>query len=73
LLTPVDIPSETVILNDRLTKASSQAGPPPTGEAPDWLRQIKNMMLVLTGESTRPAMSRSRSANPWGCGRRRVF
>jgi hypothetical protein len=54
LLTPVDIPSETVILNDRLTKASSQAGPPPTGEAPDWLRQIKNMMLVLTGESTPP-------------------
>lgn len=54
LLTPVDIPSETVILSDRLTKASSQAGPPPTGEAPDWQRQIKNMMLVLTGESTPP-------------------
>jgi conjugal transfer pilus assembly protein TraK len=52
LLTPVDIPSETVILNDRLTQASSQAESPPTGEAPDWLRQIKNMMLVLTGEVT---------------------
>lgn len=54
LLTPVDIPSETVILNDRLTKASSQAGPAPTGEAPDWLRQIKNMMLVLTGDAPPP-------------------
>lgn len=54
LLTPVDIPSETVILNDRMTQTSSQAESPPTGEAPDWLRQIKNMMLVLTGEATPP-------------------
>lgn len=55
LLTPVDIPSETVILNDRQTQASSQAEPTAVGgEAPDWLRQIKNMMLVLTGEATPP-------------------
>lgn len=54
LLTPVDVPSETVILSDRLSRAEGQAEAQPTGEAPDWLRQIKNMMVVLTGSSVPP-------------------
>ena len=49
LLTPADIPSETIVLNDRASRNSLQAEASAPADAPDWLRQIKNMMLVLSG------------------------
>lgn len=44
LLTPLDIPSDTVVLRDRAGPARSAA---PRGHAPDWLREIKNMVLAM--------------------------
>lgn len=49
LLTPIDVPSETVILNDRIALAKLPESAEAIAQAPDWLRQIKNMMLVLSG------------------------
>ncbi len=54
LLTPTDIPSETVILNDRIVLARLPELTEATASAPDWLRQIKNMMLVLTSDVPAP-------------------
>jgi len=54
LLTPTDIPSETVILNDRIVLARLPESTEATASAPDWLRQIKNMMLVLTSDAPAP-------------------
>ncbi len=45
LLTPFDIPSDTVVLRDRASQVSSL--PVAAGKAPDRLREIKNMELAL--------------------------
>lgn len=66
LLTPVDIPAETIVLNDRQTKAAIHAETPLPADAPDWLRQIKNMMLVLTGSAVPPGYVASVVGKPVG-------
>lgn len=66
LLTPVDIPSETVILTDRVTLAKVQEAAPAPSAAPDWLRQVKAMMLVLTGEAKTPGYLSTPVGKPVG-------
>jgi len=66
LLTPVDIPSETVILSDRVTLAKAQETVPAPSAAPDWLRQIKTMMLVLSGDAKAPGYLSTPVGKPVG-------
>lgn len=66
LLTPMDIPSETIILTDRVTLAKSQEAAPAPSAAPDWLRQVKAMMLVLTGDAKTPGYLATPVGKPVG-------
>ncbi|MBK6742671.1 MAG: type-F conjugative transfer system secretin TraK [Hydrogenophilales bacterium] len=66
LLTPIDVPSETVILNDRIALAKLPESAEAIAPAPDWLRQIKNMMLVLTSDAPAPGYLATTVGKPVG-------